>query len=77
MPWAISLPQKQLIVTLARGKCVGFNDSHLTEKLRDEEDLSASRETVRRILRTAKRLLRRSAGHASTAPADRRARVSA
>jgi transposase len=54
MPWAISVPQKQLIVTLARGKYVGFNDSHLTEKLRDEEDLSVSRETVRRILRAAK-----------------------
>src|SRR6266481_3498771 len=54
MPWAVSVPQKQLIVTLARGKYVGFNDSHLTEKLRDEEDLSVSRETVRRILRAAK-----------------------
>jgi transposase len=54
MPWAISVPQKQLIVTLARGKYVGFNDSHLTEKLRDQEDLSVSRETVRRILRAAK-----------------------
>src|SRR5712671_967248 len=54
MPWAVSVPQKQLIVTLARGKYVGFNDSHLTEKLRDEEDFSVSRETVRRILRAAK-----------------------
>ena len=54
MPWAISVPQKRLIVTLARGEYVGFNDSHLTEKLRDEEDLSLSRETVRRILRAAK-----------------------
>jgi len=54
MPWAISVPQKQLILTLARGKYQGFNDSHLTEKLRAEEDLSVSRETVRRILRSAK-----------------------
>ncbi len=54
MPWAISVPQKQLILTLARGKYQGFNDSHLTEKLRAEEDLSVSRETVRRILRAAK-----------------------
>ena len=54
MPWAVSLPQKQLILTLARGKFRGFNDSHLTEKLREEEDLSVSRETVRRILRAAK-----------------------
>ena len=54
MPWAVSLPQKQLILTLARGKYQGFNDSHLTEKLRGEENLAVSRETVRRILRTAK-----------------------
>src|SRR5271157_588903 len=54
MPWAVSLPQKQLIVSLARGKYQGFNDSHLTEKLRAEENLSVSRETVRRILRAAK-----------------------
>ena len=54
MPWAFPLPQKQLILTLARGKYQGFNDSHLTEKLCAEEDLSVSRETVRRILRAAK-----------------------
>ncbi len=54
LPWAVSLPQKQLIVSLARGKYQGFNDSHLTEKLRAEENLSISRETVRRILRAAK-----------------------
>jgi hypothetical protein len=54
VPWAVSLPQKQLILTLARGKYQGFNDSHLTEKLRDQENLSVSRETVRRILRAAK-----------------------
>jgi transposase len=54
MPWAVSLPQKHLILRLARGKYQGFNDSHLTEKLRAEENLSVSRETVRRILRAAK-----------------------
>jgi transposase len=54
MPWAVSIPQKQLILTLARGKYLGFNDSHLTEKLRAEENLPVSRETVRRILRAAK-----------------------
>ena len=53
-PWALSLPQKQLILSLARGKYAGFNDSHLTEKLRAEENLAISRETVRRILRAAK-----------------------
>jgi hypothetical protein len=47
-------PQKQLILTLARGKYRGFNDSHLTEKLRAEQDLDFSRKAVRRILRAAK-----------------------
>jgi hypothetical protein len=54
MPWAVSPPQKQLILRLARGKYQGFNDSHLAEKLRDQENLAVSRETVRRILRGAK-----------------------
>src|ERR1035438_5210040 len=54
MPWAVSVPQKQLILILARGKYQGFNDSHLTEKLHGEENLAVSRETVRRILRAAK-----------------------
>ncbi len=53
-PWAVSVPQKQLILNLARGKYRGFNDSHLAEKLRVEEKLAVSRETVRRILRAAK-----------------------
>jgi transposase len=53
MPWAVTPPQKQLILTLARGKYRGFNDSHLTEKLRAEE-IDFSRETVRGILRAAK-----------------------
>lgn len=54
VPWAVSLPQKQWILTLARGKYQGFNDSHLAEKLRDQEHLVVSRETVRRLLRAAK-----------------------
>src|SRR5271166_4784920 len=54
MPWAFPLPQKRLILSLARGKYQGFNDSHLSEKLRVEENLAVSRETVRRILRAAK-----------------------
>jgi transposase len=52
--WALPIPQKQLILTLARGKYQGFNDSHLAEKLRAEENLAVSRETVRRVLRAAK-----------------------
>ena len=54
MPWAFPLPQKQLILTLARGKYLGFNDSHLCQKLNADENLPVSRETVRRILRGAK-----------------------
>jgi transposase len=54
MPWALPLPLKQLILTLARGKYQGFNDSHLAEKLRADENLAVSRETVRRLLRAAK-----------------------
>ena len=54
MPWAVSIPQKQLILNLARSKYQGFNDSHLAEKLRVGENLIVSRETVRRILRAAK-----------------------
>ena len=53
MPWALPLPQQQLILTLARGKYAGFNDSHLAEKLNAVENLSVSRETVRRLLRQA------------------------
>jgi transposase len=54
MPWALPVPQRQLILNLARSKYQGFNDSHLAEKLRAEENLCISRETVRRILRSAK-----------------------
>src|SRR5664280_2457732 len=53
MPWAVSIPQKQLILSLARGRYQGFNDSHLAKKLRGEENFAISRETVRRILRGA------------------------
>lgn len=41
------------IVELARGKYVGFNDQHFTEKLADVEGLKVSRQTVRRVLRSA------------------------
>lgn len=39
------------IVQLARGKYQGFNDHHLTEKLKEQEQIELSREKVRRILR--------------------------
>jgi transposase len=40
------------IVALARGKYRGFNDHHLTDKLKEEYHLEISREKVRRILRS-------------------------
>src|ERR1043166_6290075 len=41
------------IVELARGKYQGFNDHHLSEKLKEQEQIDLSREKVRRILRSA------------------------
>jgi transposase len=41
------------VVELARGKYHGFNDHHLTEKLKEHEQIELSREKVRRrILRS-------------------------
>jgi len=39
------------VVALALGKYQGFNDHHLTEKLKEQEQIDLSREKVRRILR--------------------------
>jgi transposase len=39
------------VVELARRKYHGFNDHHLTEKLKEEEKIELSRETIRKILR--------------------------
>jgi transposase len=39
------------VVGLALGKYQGFNDHHLTEKLKEQEQIELSREKVRRILR--------------------------
>jgi transposase len=44
---------RKQVVALARKKYAGFNDSHLTEKLRDEEKLKISRASVQRLLRGA------------------------
>jgi transposase len=54
MPWALPAALRRTILQLARGKYLGFNDSHLCQKLHSEEHLSVSRESVRRILRRAK-----------------------
>lgn len=40
------------VVALARRKYQGFNDHHLTEKLKEHEKIDLSREKVRRILRS-------------------------
>ena len=39
------------VVELAQGKYKDFNDHHLTEKLKEQEQIELSREKVRRILR--------------------------
>jgi transposase len=39
------------VVALGRGKYQGFNDHHLTEKLKEQEQIDLSREKVRCILR--------------------------
>ena len=52
-PWGVSRAMVERIVKLAREVYVGFNDSHLTEKLVEVENIEISRETVRRILRGA------------------------
>lgn len=39
------------IVELAKGKYRGFNDHHLTEKLKEQEQIDFCREKIRRILR--------------------------
>jgi len=39
------------VLALARGKYLGFNDHHFTEKLKEQESIDVSREKVRRILR--------------------------
>lgn len=42
---------EQLIVELAKDTYIGFNDHHLTDKLREVEGLDVTRATVRRVLR--------------------------
>src|SRR5262247_3023219 len=40
------------VVELAKGKYLGFNDHHLTEKLAEQEKIELSREKIRRVLRS-------------------------
>ncbi|MGH9792945.1 MAG: ISNCY family transposase [Candidatus Acidiferrales bacterium] len=46
-------PVRQRILRLARTTYAGFNDHHLTEKLREVEGLCIGRETLRQLLRAA------------------------
>lgn len=46
-------PVRQRILHLARTTYAGFNDHHLTEKLREVEGLPLGRETLRSLLRAA------------------------
>jgi transposase len=41
------------VIALARGRYQGLNDTHLTEKLQEKEEINLSRPTVRGILRQA------------------------
>jgi len=52
-PWGLSKALGEQIVGLAKNRYAGFNDSHLTEKLVKVEKIEVSRETVRRLLRSA------------------------
>jgi transposase len=45
--------KKEKVIKLARGQYQGLNDTHLTEKLKDKEQIRLSRPTVRRVLRAA------------------------
>lgn len=54
-PWALHPDLPQRVLELARSKYAGFNDSHLHQKLIEQEGFHLSRESVRRILRQAKR----------------------
>ena len=49
-----SAQERARIVELLVGKYLGFNDCHLTEKLRQVEKLTLSRELVRRLRLEAK-----------------------
>ena len=52
-PWRLAEAVRARIVQLATEKYVGFNDSHLAEKLAEVEGVEVSGETVRRLLRAA------------------------
>jgi|SRR5579862_4846952 len=51
--WGLKQSTRRKIVKLAETKYAGFNDTHFSEKLAEEEGVEVSRETVRRVLRAA------------------------
>lgn len=53
-PWALDASVPARVLVLAQGRYAGFNDSHLHQKLTEQEGLRLSRESLRRILRRAK-----------------------
>jgi transposase len=53
-PWnKTALAKIKQVLELARGRYQGFNDTHLTEKLKEKEKIALSRPTVRTLLRQA------------------------
>ena len=53
-PWNKTCSEKiKQVLTLARSRYQGLNDTHLTEKLKEKEKIALSRATVRTILRGA------------------------
>ncbi|MBW2342372.1 MAG: helix-turn-helix domain-containing protein, partial [Deltaproteobacteria bacterium] len=51
-PRALSPELAETILDLSLSKYTNFNDTHFTEKLREEEGITVSRDTVRRLRRT-------------------------
>jgi len=72
-PRRLARTVRDAVLRLMSDVYVGFNDSHLTEKLREQHGLTVSRETVRRI----RRALGYPPQRARRAPRARRRRVPA
>jgi transposase len=70
-PRRLPAATREQAVELMTTRYVGFNDRHLTEKLREEHDLTLSRESVRRL----RQHLGVPARHARRPPRGRRRRV--
>src|SRR5262249_32036961 len=64
------------VVELAKGKYRGFNNYHLTEKLRAQEEIELSREKIRQVLRFHRDLIspKETYGQASQPKREKRGR---